>query len=266
MGLSMAPQLRVIICAYNAAPWVKRCLRSLLRQGYRDFRCIFVDDASSDGTAERAREIIGDDDRFVVREVSRVGSALQNRVYGIREIATGEDDVIVVVDADDWLAHDDVLQRVAEIYADPDVWLTYGSHVRYRGTLRDRLGWRLKSGEAKRYPDPIVEHRLFRFYRFRASHLRTYRRFLWDAVREDDLKTPEGAWIGPGCDVAEMIPMLEMAGGEHIQFLPETLYIYNDANALSDRRVNQDEQILNATRIATLPVYPPLERAARVGA
>ena len=37
----------------------------------------------------------------------------------------------MTLDGDDWFAHDMVLERLNEIYADPEIWLTYGSYIEY---------------------------------------------------------------------------------------------------------------------------------------
>lgn len=256
---SSGPAFRIITCAYNAGDWIERCVQSIRAQTDADWRCIVIDDGSPDDTYERAKQAIGSDDRFVLHQADGVGSALANRAYGIAQIATDPDDVVVVVDGDDWLAHPGVLARLAEVYADPDVWLTYGSHIRWRGMWRDRFG-RKKRGEAREYPRSIADRRWFRYHRFRASHLRTFRSFLWNAIRTEDLKDEQGEWIGPAGDVADMVPMLEMAGGDRIRYLSEVLYIYNDATPLSDRKVKRDEQVLNDALITSRPIYPLLER------
>ena len=52
------PDVSVIIPAYNAANTLRETLDSLDRQDSRDFEVILVDDGSSDGTAEMARELL----------------------------------------------------------------------------------------------------------------------------------------------------------------------------------------------------------------
>jgi len=50
----------VIIINWNGGEFVMRCLKALERQTYRDFRVVVVDNASSDGSAERIeREFAG---------------------------------------------------------------------------------------------------------------------------------------------------------------------------------------------------------------
>ena len=49
-----AKSISVIVCTYNHAKWIERCLRSLLNQDFineNDFEVILVDDCSEDSTS-----------------------------------------------------------------------------------------------------------------------------------------------------------------------------------------------------------------------
>jgi glycosyltransferase involved in cell wall biosynthesis len=249
--------------AYNAGPWIGRCLRSIRAQSVRDFRCIVLDDQSPDDTYDRARAAVRGDERFLVERASERRLAMGNTVEGVRRISTNDDDVIVHVDGDDWLAHGDVLAVLARHYEDPDVWLTYGSHRRWKDKLRHKLGIKRRRGIARAYPDVILRERLFRWYEFLASHLRTYRKFLWDGIDDADLRDEAGVYWRTGADFAAMIPMLEMAGPDHVRFVDEILYVYNNSNPLNDHRAAAEDQILTTCRIRQKPAYPLLDRAQR---
>lgn len=87
----------VIIPVYNRAELVKRAVESALRQSFRDFEMIVVDDGSDDGTCS-ALEVCSHEIR-VIRQSHRGVSAARNR--GIRE-SSGE--LIAFLDSDDeWL-------------------------------------------------------------------------------------------------------------------------------------------------------------------
>ena len=55
-------KVTVLMPTYNVAPWVEEAIRSVLRQTYRDFELLVVDDASTDNTLEVVRTI--DDPRI----------------------------------------------------------------------------------------------------------------------------------------------------------------------------------------------------------
>ena len=47
--------ISVLVCSYNHASWIERCIRSLLNQNYiksKDFEIILIDDCSKDETQQ----------------------------------------------------------------------------------------------------------------------------------------------------------------------------------------------------------------------
>lgn len=248
----------IVTPTFRAAPWIQRCLHSIQRQTVKDFRCVVRDDRSDDDTLARAQEAVAGDERFlVVRSETRL-YPLGNILTGIRQISDDPEDVIVTVDGDDWLRHRRVLERVRDVYASPDVWLTYGSHQRWKNKLLHRLGWTVRRGIAAPYPEDVASRRAYRSHTFLASHLRTFKRFLFDAIRDEDLRDADGHYYRRAGDVAHMVPMLEMAGPEHVRYLDELLYVYNNSNPISEHRIDAETQVDTAGEIAAKPPYEPL--------
>lgn len=92
----------IVIPAYNAEKTITRCVQSLLRQKYRHFELLLVNDGSKDQTLSLCQTLAKEDPRIIVidKENGGVSSA---RNLGI-ERAKGE--YIVFVDADDWVEPD----------------------------------------------------------------------------------------------------------------------------------------------------------------
>lgn len=89
----------VIVPFYNAAPWLKRCLESLLAQHLRELEIILVDDASTDSSpniAEQYTERYPDRIRYLRQENNMGPGAARNA--GI-VLARGE--YVGFMDADD---------------------------------------------------------------------------------------------------------------------------------------------------------------------
>ena len=57
------PEISVIVPVYNVAPYLSACLDSVLAQTFRDFELILVDDGSTDGSREIAKEYEAKDER-----------------------------------------------------------------------------------------------------------------------------------------------------------------------------------------------------------
>ena len=99
MTSSGTPRLSVIIPVYNAEPYLRRCLDSVLTQSCRDLEVICVDDGSTDGSAALCDAYAAADPRLrVIRQENLSAGAARNRGLAA---ATGE--FVHFLDADDWL-------------------------------------------------------------------------------------------------------------------------------------------------------------------
>jgi len=93
------PTVSVIVPIYNREKYIARCIESILRQTYKDFELILVDDGSKDGSLVICEEYARKDGRIVVlhKENGGVSSA---RNLGL-DNARGE--WICFVDSDDYV-------------------------------------------------------------------------------------------------------------------------------------------------------------------
>lgn len=96
----MNPSVSVIVPVYNAQPYLRQCMESLVGQTLREIELICVDDGSTDGSGDILAEYAARDERVRVITQGNAGSgAARNR--GLRE-AHGK--YIAFVDADDEVA------------------------------------------------------------------------------------------------------------------------------------------------------------------
>ncbi len=250
---------RIIIAAYKAGPWVEKCIASVRAQDHPDWRAILIDDQSPDDTLERATKAAGGDPRIIVERSPERRLSLWNTKVMIERIAEDPEDVVVTLDGDDWFAHERVLSTLEEHYSDPELWLTYGSHRRWKNKLAHKLNWKVKRGIAREIPRSIAEGGYFRQFEFVSSHLRSFKRFLWDQIRDEDLRDDDGEYWKAAPDHAFMFPLLEMAGADRIKYLHEMLYVYNNSNPLSEHRSIPEAQLLAACKMRAKTPYPRLE-------
>ena len=221
---------RIIIVAasYNNAQWYKIHLRSIFSQKYHNFHLIYIDDCSLDGTAIRVQEYVTkhgvEQQVTLIRNKSRQG-ALANQYKAIH--SCNDRDIIIILDADDWFAHDKVLETINNLYQTGGVWLTYGQYVEF--PLK-------KTGLCEPTLEEYIETNTCRYYASGFSHLRTFYAGLYKQIKIEDL-LHNGKFYPVNADMATMLPMVEMAG-YHIRFIPEVLMIYNKANNLNDHKVN----------------------------
>lgn len=240
----------VIIPMYNMAQWIGDNIAMLQKQTFRDFRCMIGDDLSTDNSVDVVQNLIGHDPRFnlVLHDVKKY--SLGN-IYTLIELAKPDDeDVLVLIDGDDYLANESVLEKLRRIYLEKDCWMTYGSYSD-EGMILDPI--------CAPYPESVVKKNRFRNVKWRASHLKTFKYKLWKQIRPNDfsisarelnrirfhalltgrirtwlhwrkiqlneLLDETGRFMRRCSDKAITSPLLEIAG-EKSYFVNEILYVY----------------------------------------
>lgn len=218
----------------NAGDSLRKCLESLCAQDYRNYQIILVDDASTDNSCSYIPA--GDARIRLVTNEERKGGA-----WNIHHAITNycePDDIVVCVDGDDWLADEQVLVHINQVYNDYDCWVMYGQFQAPDGTPG--------------FSYPFYSELDFSALRksWRTSHLRTFRAGLFFSIADQDpdyacLKDDKGRWLTSAVDAALMFPILEMAGFRRVVFNDKVLYIYNDQHPGNIFRNDRDQQRMN---------------------
>lgn len=205
-------RVTIVVPSYNNEEYVDANLLSICGQSYQNKRIIYINDASTDRTSEVAKKWLLDGKGEVIDNQKRL-YAMENLYQVIQSLP--EDDIVVVVDGDDWLARSDVIDQIVKQYDEHGAMLTFGRYVKYPtfepGPIRE--AYRNLS---------IREEEWF------LSHVKTFYAKLFQKIRLNDLMI-DGAFVKAASDVAMMWPMYEMAG-EHVHQMDETLYVYNLEN------------------------------------
>jgi glycosyltransferase involved in cell wall biosynthesis len=114
------PDVSICVPAYNTARWVTRAVESALCQTYRNIEVVVVDDASTDGTLERVRELHDPRIRLYSNSCNLGHSGNWNRSLSL---ARGR--LIKFLCADDVLYPDCVEAMVALFTAHPSIGLVF---------------------------------------------------------------------------------------------------------------------------------------------
>ena len=243
-------RIAVIIPSYNNREWYKRNLCSVLAQHYQNFRVIYLDDCSSDGTGHLVEKFIADTNSasliYLVRNHVRIG-ALHNLYNAVR--MCDDDEIVILLDGDDWLAHNGVLKKIDEVYANPNCWMTYGQYLSWPDNMM---------GYSRAIPSEIVDTNNFRETDWCSSHLRSFYAWLFKLIKMEDLISQSGSFYHMAWDQAIMFPMLEMSG-HRAKFISEVLYIYNAANPINDCKVDRQLQRSLETMIRMQKRYDRLD-------
>ena len=234
----------IITTFYNAEEYIERCIGSIIAQKYADFKCYLIDDMSTDSSVSKAKQMINGDDRFVLIVNSEKKYKTLNFIDVLKDENISDDDIVVEIDGDDWLPNSTTLNRVLDAYSDGDTWITNGNFKYASGLIG--------------FSAPQVNFDNLRTDRFTASHLRTWKVFLWRNIKDVDHKDSIGQYLSINADLAYMLPMLEMSGPEHYKYTPDVNLIYNDLNPINDHKVNMLLVDKIATEIRNKPKYEKL--------
>jgi len=240
----------VIIPSYNNSAFCEQNLISVLTQNYGNFRIIYIDDCSKDDTVAKVSYLIDHsplkDKITLVQNRINLG-ALKNLYTAIHSCR--DDEIVVTVDGDDFLAHAHVLKKLNAVYADENVWMTYGNFLDYPT-------YRQKPLICKPIPQNVIRAKSYRKAEWVASHLRTFYAGLFKKISQEHFLY-QGEFLPMGWDLAFMIPMLEMADGR-FRFIDEVLYLYNRSNPINDHKKNLQLQSECAAYVRNLPPYDSL--------
>jgi glycosyltransferase involved in cell wall biosynthesis len=243
-----------VICSYNNAKWVYKNLDSVFNQIYKNFRVIYIDDASTDGTADMVENYIQKhhlEEKITLIKNTQRARKLKNIYHAYHLCQNFE--LIAQLDGDDWLPHENVLSLLNTIFSTHDIWFSYGQFMHSTGVL----------GFCCDIPLFKKQRALFRKEPFVTAHLKVFYAWLFKMVKLEDLiveNVPgwQGQFYPAANDCATIFPMLDMAR-EHIRFNKEVIYVFNRENPISGHVSETKLQNACTLEVRSLPIYPKLE-------
>lgn len=234
----------IIITSYNNADSCIKNLLSIFEQKYSNYRVMYIDDCSSDGTYELAKKFIQDlkkDEKIALFRNEGSLSRIENIYRAVHECK--DEEIVVLVNGSDWLAHDRVLETLNNCYANPNTWMTYGNYCAYPS---------YKKGPRNDIPRKIHANHSYREFvknNFVFPPLRTAYAGLFKKIKMEDL-LQDGSFIKDPSDHPFILPLIEMAKG-HAHYMKSVLYIANQPGAIE----SQSESI---TYLSSLLPYQPI--------
>jgi len=242
-----------VVCGHNGKKWVTPCLDSIASQRKTNFQVCVVDDASTEqGQADLIRSYCDEKGWISIVNEERKGSMF-NQAAAWNAMEPEGEDVIVWVDLDDRLAHNNVL-NILEPHYRHGALVTYGSYTPDPPSATCPI--------PRAYPRLVSVQGSHRDFMRKGggvlyNHLRTVNWKVLKHLTLEDLQDDEGNWFMSAPDAAVMLPCLELAGLRG-RYLSEVLYTYNSENPQSEWRrwpgkVNTDHQ-----QIIARPCKKPL--------
>ena len=128
----MEKLLSIVIPVYNAEKYLHLSIESVLKNDYKNFELILIDDGSSDNSLEICKRFADSDKRIKVFTQENKGtSATRNR--GL-ELAKGE--YVAFLDSDDWVDKDMYSYLISILNKNPEV--AYAECGKYGIIIREK--------------------------------------------------------------------------------------------------------------------------------
>ena len=219
----MVNRFVIVIGSYNNEKWVAQNIESVLKQTHKNFRIVYYNAASTDNTYELALKYAEQDTRIrlITTEQRNLKTWLFDHLTEFEDIRPN--DIICILDGDDFLASEEVLNYLNEAYNQTNCWMTYGGMVCWEGG--DKIVEPFPQNSLP--PKEVFEQKLYRQDMWRYSHMRTCRGFLWKQLTTADfISAHDGKYLSM-CDLPTVYPMLEMCPQSKIFRVDQPIYILN---------------------------------------
>lgn len=216
----------------NAEKYIERCMLSITAQRFKYWHTILIDDQSSDKTLQTAKTFIESSNlekQFTLISNDERLFALNNIVYAIKNHIKNDSAIIGLIDGDDWLASKDTLKKIWDEYVKGYDFL-WTQHIRWPSF---KIGYSLPANKNS----PRNERRGM-------SHFKTFRKYLFDKIPENEFLDQDGCFLKYASDKAITYPMSELSS--NMTFMNEALYVYNEENENNVNKKDTSEQLQTA--------------------
>ena len=209
-------KFKILTPAFNSEKEIEQTIMSVVGQTYKNWEMIIVDDVSDDNTGKVVLEIAEKLDlKEKIKLVTRTEKhgEVRNTIECLKNF--DDDDIVVRLDAGDWITDLGCLQIIDSIYSEHDPAVLWTAH-RWAFTVQNISG-QIDSSVS------VYDQE------WRSSHLKTFRVKDFKGLNPENFKDEKGDYIMIACDQAVFLPMMERARRKDrkLIFLPMVMYHYN---------------------------------------
>lgn len=220
----------VVIPSYNNILNYVRNLDSIFNQKYFNYRIIYADDRSTDGTYEAVCNYIIERKMYERANVYRQSSHnAQCCGRYMCYLLIDDDEIVCNVDGDDWMydrndQHQyNGFKYIEESYNNGYL-STYGCFYKSSGPQ-----W---METTLTYSQKTIQNKEYRTNKFLCKHLRTGYAGFYKNIQINDLLDTNFKFLHMCTDICTQYSILEMSGERHVNILKPT-YIYNQDNSIN---------------------------------
>jgi len=210
----------VFSASYNSNVFARHCIESVRAQTVKVDEHFYIDDGSVDNT----REVLG---HYVSNAEDYPGLSVvftDERFYKLKNLydfvqKLNNDDIVCVLDGDDWLAAPDVIEKIVKEYEDPSVEYVY-TNWKYSHDQLPGISEPIPSSDWNPYEEKWI-----------TSAMSTFKVSAFNAIAEENFLRWDKKWFTMACDQAYVLPILwhlQQRDGDYnaVRFIDEPLYIY----------------------------------------
>lgn len=219
----------ILIPIFNFGNFLEECFESVLKQSYDNWCIIAFDDGSTDNSPHICKRYVENyPDYFKYYRVVENQGPASTKYHGMQIIKqiSDKNDIMLILDGDDYLIGNDVLSEINLEYNKYKPWITYGS---FEGK------W---SEQTKPIPNTVMN---FRHYDWIYGHPRTLKCFLLHYFEETDFKF-NNRWLTKCTDRPLVFNALEWSGKERVKYIDKKLYYYREHPENTYKLVSQKEK------------------------
>lgn len=232
-------KFKIVIPSYNNEKWVEPNIASILNQTYTNYDVLYINDASTDNTFSLVKELKSNynlSNWEIINNPSNEKRGYNVSPYNkhIIDFMDNDEDILVFIDGDDWLFDGNVLSNLNDYYNTHNSWMTYGGMYTYPEAQP-------ANPQNSPYSDYVHQHNLYRRDMWRASHLRTFKWWLYKKISKKDLiYSKTNKYYFHAEDLATSYPCLEMCPKEKIGVVDFPSYVFNQT--VENRQRGQDRE------------------------
>lgn len=209
----------IIVFSDENNPYCEKNLQSIFSQSYPNFRVVYLGSGEGLDKAQHFIAKLGHEERVTFMKNSNAEKVFDTFYEVIHKCK--DEEIIIHLEAADWLVDDYVLEKLNQAYMDPDVWLTYGDYMEYpslkKQALEPTINRTLRDFRAEKTP-------------WMLSHLKTYYAGLLKQLTPSAEGLKEKAVSTE--DKMLMLSLLKI-GKWHIRFIPEVLSVHQESKTNS---------------------------------
>jgi len=189
----------IILCVDQSIS--EKTLNSFFEQSYDNYRILLIDNMQDQRVIQEIYQAAYRYNKEQLLSILQGDSdSLYHAVHSCRD-----DEIVLQMDASDWLSHEHVLERINQIYANENVWLAYSQYLEYPSWTK---------GKAKPFLKKTLRKPLAAELPWFSSPFKTY-------------------YAGLFKQADSIVALIEMSD-KHIRFIEDPLYVHC-SNTISNK-------------------------------